>query len=96
MGMKSHSNELNGLVGYEIEIGIMIPVITSLGQVLVSKNKGNGTWRNGSNDDHIFVEYTGVIMILQNTLLIIDRRGVSIMSVSFSDRRVTHLRVHRN
>ena len=31
-------------------------------------------------------------MDLQVLLLVIDRRGVSIMSASFANRRVTHLR----
>ena len=31
-------------------------------------------------------------MDLQVPLLVIDRRGVSIMSASFANRRVTHLR----
>ena len=38
------------------------------------------------------VEYVGVIMDLQMPLLIIDRRGVSIMYALFANRRVTHLR----
>ena len=38
------------------------------------------------------VEYIGVITDLQIPLLIIDRRGVSIMSILFANRRVTHLR----
>ena len=38
------------------------------------------------------VEFIGVITDLQITLLIIDGRGVSIMSVLFTNRRVTHLR----
>ena len=37
------------------------------------------------------VEYIGVITDLQIPLLIIDRRGVSIMSALFANRRVTHL-----
>ena len=41
----------------------------------------------------IFVERVGVITDLQVPLLIIDRRGVSVMSALFSNRRVTHLRV---
>jgi hypothetical protein len=32
-----------------------------------------------------FVEYTGISMVFQNRLLIIDRRGVSIMSRVFLD-----------
>jgi hypothetical protein len=37
------------------------------------------TWCRGSNDDHIFVECTGVVIVLRNTLMIIDRRSVSVM-----------------
>jgi len=39
------------------------------------------------------VECTGVIMGIPVPLMIIDRRGVSIMSGVFPNRRVTHLRV---
>ena len=38
------------------------------------------------------VECVGVITDLQIPLLTIDRRGVSIMSTLFTNRRVTHLR----
>jgi hypothetical protein len=38
------------------------------------------------------VECVGVITDLQVPLLTIDRRGVSIMSTLFTNRRVTHLR----
>ena len=38
------------------------------------------------------VEYIGVITDLQIPLLIIDRRGVSIMSILFANHRVTHFR----
>ena len=41
----------------------------------------------------IFVERVGVITDLQVPLLVIDRRGVSVMSALFSNRRVTHLRL---
>ena len=40
----------------------------------------------------LIVEYIGVITDLQIPLLIIDRRGVSIMYVLFANRRVTHLK----
>ena len=40
----------------------------------------------------VIVEYVGVSTDLQVLLLIIDRRGVSIMSALFANRRVTHLR----
>ena len=55
-------------------------------------NKGNKTlclWFN----DKLFVECTGVIMGIQVSLMIIDQRGVSIMSGVFPNHRVTHLRV---
>jgi hypothetical protein len=42
----------------------------------------------------IFVESTGVNMAFQILLLIIDRRGVSIMSGLLLIRRVAHLRVY--
>ncbi len=47
----------------------------------------------GSFDHEVIVEYVGAIMDLQVPLLVIGRRGVSIMSASFANRRVTHLRV---
>ena len=40
-----------------------------------------------------FVERTGAIMGVQIPLLVIDRRGVSIMSGVILNRRVAHLRV---
>ena len=46
----------------------------------------------GSFDHEVIVECVGAIMDLQVPLLVIDRRGVSIMSASFANRRVTHLR----
>ena len=51
------------------------------------------SWHRGS-DDHkkVIVECVGVSMGLQIPLLIIDPRGVSIMSALFTNRRVTHLR----
>src|SRR5215216_2281043 len=41
----------------------------------------------------VIVECAGVSMDLQVPLLIIDLRGVSIMSALFTNHRVTHLRV---
>ena len=40
----------------------------------------------------VIIEYVGVSTDLQVPLLIIDRRGVSIMSALFANSRVTHLR----
>ena len=50
------------------------------------------TYAYGSFDHKVIVECVGAIMDLQVPLLVIDRRGVSIMSTSFVNRRVTHLR----
>ena len=46
----------------------------------------------GSFDHKVIVEYVGTIMDLQIPLLVIDQRGVSIMSTLFTNRRVIHLR----
>jgi hypothetical protein len=39
MGMESHGNDLNGLVGNEIELGIVIPIITSRTSAGVEEQK---------------------------------------------------------
>ena len=78
-------------VGNEIEHGIEILKIGSRTNQ-VSCYKGNGTRRLRFND--LFVECTGVIMAFQIPLLIIDRRGVSIMSGVLPTRSVAHLRVY--
>ena len=47
----------------------------------ISRDKGN--WfrmLNGSIDHEVIVEYVGAVMDLQIPLMVIDRRGVSIMS----------------
>ena len=44
----------------------------------ISRDKGN--YVNGSFNHEVIVEYVGAIMDLQVPLLVIDRRGVSIMS----------------
>jgi len=67
------------LVGNEIELGMVIPTIGSRTSK-VSRDKGMGYDVYGSNDHVIFVECVGVIMGIQIPLMIIDRRGVSIMS----------------
>ena len=46
----------------------------------------------GSFNHKVIVECVGAIMDIQVSLLVIDRRGVSIMSASFANHRVTHLR----
>ena len=67
------------LVGNKIELGIEIPMIGSRTSK-VSRDKGMGYDVYGSNDHMIFVECVGVIMGIQIPLMIIDRRGVSVMS----------------
>ena len=46
----------------------------------------------GSFDQKVIIECVGTITVLQIPLMVIDRRGVSIMSALFANRRVTHLR----
>ena len=46
----------------------------------------------GSFDHKVIIEYVGTITALQIPLMVINRRGVSIMSALFANRRVTHLR----
>jgi hypothetical protein len=59
----------------------------------VSRDKGTiVTNVHGSFDHEVIVECVGVIMDRQVPLLIIDRRGISVMSTSFVDRRVTPVR----
>ena len=70
------------LVGNEIELGIVIPMIGSRTSK-VSRDKGMGYDVYGSNVHVIFVECVRVIMGIQIPLMIIDRRGVSIMSACF-------------
>ena len=48
---------------------------------IVSRDKGNWfSYVNGSIDHEVIVEYVGAVMDLQIPLMVIDRRGVSIMS----------------
>ena len=67
------------LVGNEIELGIVIPMIRSRTSK-VSRDKGKGYGVYGSNDHVLFVKCVGFIMGIQIPLMIIDQRGVSIMS----------------
>ena len=46
----------------------------------------------GSFDHKVIVECVGTVTALQIPLMVIDWRGVSIMSAPFANRRVTHLR----
>ena len=47
----------------------------------ISRDKENWfSYVNGSIDHEVIIEYVGAIMDLQILLMVIDRRGVSIMS----------------
>ena len=70
---------------------MMIPTVKSRTSQ-VSYNKGNEIRRLWFKRSNEFVERVGVIMDIQVPLMIIDRRGVSIMSALFTNRRVTHLK----
>ena len=80
------------LSGNKIELGMEIPLIESrISQV--SCDKGISlTKAYGSLDHKVIVECVGTVTALQIPLMVIDRRGVSIMSALFANRRVTHLR----
>ena len=77
--MQYHGNELIGFVSVEIELGMEIPKIESRTNQ-VSRSKGSRTRRLKVQTMMKFVEYVGVITGVLIPLLIIDRRGVSVMS----------------
>ena len=68
------------LVGNEIELGMKIPTIESLGQVTHRWTKGITYVVITVRPIKIFVEYVGANMGIQVPLLVIDWRGVSVMS----------------
>src|SRR5664279_3971231 len=80
----------------EIELGMVIPTIISRVSK-ISRDKGNkirivfNPRHSDSTSIKIFVECVGAIMGIQVPLMVIDRRGVSIMSTHSRTRRVTHL-----
>ena len=72
------------LAGNEIELGIEIPTIESRASNIPT-DKGNciRDWlnpRHRGSSDEIIVEHVGANMGIQIPLLVIDRRGVSVMS----------------
>ena len=67
------------LVGNEIELGMKIPKIESRASN-VPMTKGITHVVNMVRPIKIFVEYVGTNMINQVPQLVIDRRGVSVMS----------------
>ena len=67
------------LSGNEIELGMKIPTIESRASN-TPINKGNYVCCHKVRPIKIFVEYVGANMGIQVLLLIIDWRGVSVMS----------------
>ena len=87
-----HGNKKRVHVGNEIKLGMEIPMIESR-TCNISRDKGIELHAYKVHTiTEVIVEYVGVSTDLQVPLLIIDRRGVSIMSILFANRRVTHLR----
>src|SRR4051812_1239566 len=90
--MLYHGNEKRVHVGNEIKLGMEIPMIESRTcNILRGKGIELHAYKVHTITE-VIVEYVGVGMDLQVRLLIIDRRGVSIMSTLFANCRVTHLR----
>ena len=67
------------LAGNEIELGIEMPTIKS-GASNIPTDKGNYVCCHKVLPMKIYVEYVGSNMGIQVPLLVIDRRGVSVMS----------------
>ena len=76
------TKQVKRLAGNEIELGIEIPTIESRASN-IPPDKGNYVCCHCGSTDKIFVEYVGTNMGIQVPLLIIDRRGISVMSTSF-------------
>ena len=70
------------LAGNDIELGMEIPTIESRASNIPT-DKGNYVCCHCSSTYKIFVKYVGTNMSIQVSLLVIDRRGVSVMSTSF-------------
>src|SRR3954470_7782091 len=90
--MLYHGNKKRVHVGNEIKLGMDIPMIESR-ICNISQDKGIELHAYKVHTiTEVIVECVGVSTDLQVPLLIIDWRGVSIMSTLFANRRVTHLR----
>ena len=74
-----HYGTLKRLAGNEIELGMMIPTIESRASNRPMP-KGITYVDIAVRPIKIFVEYVGTNMSIQVPLLVIDRRGVSVMS----------------
>ena len=71
--------QVKRLAGNEIELGMKIPMIESRASN-IPMDKGNYVCCHNVRPIKIFVEYVGAKMGIQVPLLVIDRRGVSVMS----------------
>src|SRR3954464_10990161 len=90
--MLYHKNKKREHVDNKSKIRMEIPIIESR-TCNISRDKGIELHAYKVHTiTEVIVEYVGVSTDLQVPLLIIDRRGVLIMSTSFVNRRVTHLR----
>src|SRR3954463_2238716 len=90
--MLYHWNKKRVHVGNEIKLGMEIAMIESR-TCNISRDKGIELHAYKVHTIiEVIVECVGVSTDLQVPLLIIDRRGVSIMSTLFANRRVTYLR----
>ena len=67
------------LVGNDIELGMKIPTIESRASN-IPMDKGNYVCFHKVRPIKIFVEYVGTNMGIEVPLLVIDQRGVSVMS----------------
>ena len=67
------------IAGNEIELGMKIPTIESRASN-IPMDKGNYVCCHNGSTDRDLVEYVGANMGIQVLLLVIDRRGVSVMS----------------
>ena len=67
------------LAGNEIELGMKIPTIESRASN-IPMDKGNYVCCHNGSTDKIFMEYVGSNVGIQVPLLVIDWRGVSVMS----------------
>ena len=67
------------LAGNEIELGMKIPTVKSRASN-IPMDKGNYVCCHKVRPINIFVEYVGTNMGIQVPLLVIDQRGISVMS----------------
>ena len=76
--------QVKRLAGNEIELGMKIPMIESRASN-IPQTMGITHVVIKVRLIKIFVEYVGTNMVIQVPLLVIDRRGFSVMSTSFSN-----------